>query len=51
MNTILFRGGRVIDPVQNLDRVTDVWVHDGVIVGYGDLPGLPEWLRPGQGLV
>ena len=41
-STILFRGGRVIDPVQNLDRVTDVWVHDGVIVGYGDLPGLPE---------
>ena len=38
MSTLLFRGGRVIDPVQPLDRVTDLLVEDGQVVGVGAFP-------------
>jgi len=34
-NTWLIRGGRVIDPSQELDRTTDVLIQDGVIVAIG----------------
>src|SRR3990172_1744518 len=33
MCSILVRGGRVIDPAQNLDRITDLLLRDGRIVG------------------
>ena len=32
MSTLLFRNGRVIDPSQNLDRTTDLWVKDGKVL-------------------
>ncbi|MCS6864593.1 MAG: dihydroorotase [Gemmataceae bacterium] len=32
------RNGRVIDPVQNLDAITDVWLADGRIAGIGPRP-------------
>lgn len=32
----LIRGGRVIDPSQNLDRVADVMIRDGQIAAIGD---------------
>ena len=35
MSTIILKGGRVIDPSQNLDEVTDIAVVDGKIDGIG----------------
>jgi len=35
MSTLLFRNGRVIDPSQNLDRIADLWVKDGKVLGLG----------------
>jgi dihydroorotase len=46
MSTLRIKGGRVIDPSQNLDQVADLWVQDGKIVGTappGD-PGTPAVL-------
>ena len=39
MPTLLLRNGRVIDPSRNLDRVADLWLKDGTILGPGPLPG------------
>ena len=33
---LILRGGRVIDPAQNVDRVTDVAFADGVVAAVGD---------------
>ena len=38
MSSILIQGGRVIDPVQNMDRLTNVLIEDGKIAGYDVLP-------------
>jgi len=35
MTTLLIANGRVIDPSQNLDRVTDLWLADGTVLGVG----------------
>ena len=35
------KGGRVVDPAQDLDRVTSVYVADGTIAGLHDPP--PHW--------
>ncbi len=35
MSTLLLKNGRVIDPSQNLDRVADLWLEDGTILGIG----------------
>src|SRR5262249_25881964 len=40
MNTLRITNGRVIDPSQNLDQVTDVWIHGEHIVGVGPQPNL-----------
>ncbi|HMP02727.1 MAG TPA: dihydroorotase [Gemmatales bacterium] len=45
MKTLCISGGRVIDPSQNLDRVIDLWIRDGKIVGVGPQPGLPPMER------
>ncbi len=42
---ILFRGGRVIDPSQGLDTVTDLYIRDGQIVGIGADLGTPDDAR------
>ena len=40
---LILRGGRVIDPSQNIDRVTDVRFTDGVVAAIGDqLAGGPD---------
>jgi dihydroorotase len=39
MPTLLLRNGRVIDPSQDLDRVTDLWLRDGTILGTGPQSG------------
>ena len=41
MSTLLLKNGRVIDPSANLDRVADLWLADGHVVGLG-----PQSLTP-----
>jgi dihydroorotase len=38
--TLLLRNGRVIDPSQDLDRVTDLWLKGGTVLGVGPQPGV-----------
>jgi dihydroorotase len=38
MSTLRIKGGRVIDPSQNLDQVTDLWVQGGKVLGLGPRP-------------
>ncbi len=40
MNILCISNGRVIDPSQNLDQVTEVWVHGDRILGVGPHPEL-----------
>ncbi len=40
MNILRITNGRVIDPAQNLDLVTDVWVRGQHIAGFGPQPRL-----------
>ena len=35
---LAIRGGRVIDPAQRIDRVTDVGIHNGKIAALGNIP-------------
>ena len=43
INDLILRGGRVIDPSQGIDRVTDVRFTSGVVAGIGDkLAGGPD---------
>src|SRR5438045_1589706 len=39
MTTLRIANGRVIDPGQNLDRVADLWLADGRVLGVGPQPG------------
>jgi dihydroorotase len=41
MATLLIRGGRVIDPAQNIDRIDDLLVRDGLVVSIGHEGGQP----------
>lgn len=45
MTAILFRGGRVVDPSQHLDDVTDLLVLDGKIAAIGRDIGNPDGAR------
>ena len=36
--TTCLKGGRVIDPANNLDKVIDVYIDDGLVVGLGKAP-------------
>src|SRR5499425_3415853 len=40
MNILLIKSGRVIDPVQRIDQVTDLWVRGEHVVGLGPQPNL-----------
>jgi dihydroorotase len=40
MNTLLIRNGRVIDPSQNLDQVTDLWLQGDRVLALGSRPDL-----------
>src|SRR5919199_1162173 len=40
MQTLLITNGRVIDPSQDLDQVTDLWIRGGNILGLGPQPQL-----------
>lgn len=51
MPTLLLRNGRVIDPSQDLDRVADLWLQDGIILGIGPAPGTPYRLLDCTGMI
>jgi dihydroorotase len=40
MSITRITGGRVLDPSQNIDRVTDLWLQDGRVLAIGDRPDL-----------
>src|ERR671930_598421 len=40
MNTLRIANGRVIDPSQSLDEVTDLWIRGGHILALGPQPQL-----------
>jgi dihydroorotase len=40
MTTLCIRNGRVIDPSQNLDQVTDLWIRGDRVAGTGPRPDL-----------
>ncbi len=40
MNILRITNGRVIDPAQNLDQITDLWIRGEYIVGIGPQPRL-----------
>ena len=45
MNDLVLKGGRVIDPSQGIDRITDVAFHNGKVAALGDnLPGPAKYL-------
>lgn len=52
MSTIRIRGGRVIDPSQEIDLVTDLWIRDGKIDAIGpQTPFEPEQTIDAGGLL
>ena len=38
--SLLIRNGRVIDPAQNTDEITDLWIRDERILSIGPQPNL-----------
>src|SRR6516164_2747097 len=40
MNTLCIRNGRVIDPAQGIDQVTDLWIRGEQVLGVGPQPHL-----------
>lgn len=51
MQTIRISKGRVIDPSQNLDKVTDVWVTDGKVATIGEGPAQVEIEIDASGMI
>jgi dihydroorotase len=51
MDTLLLKNGRVIDPSQNLDRVADLWLAGGKVVGVGPQNLTPDRVLDCTGLI
>lgn len=51
MSTLLIRNGRIIDPSQNLDRVGDLLLRDGKVVGLTDDGGAAEEILDATGCI
>lgn len=51
MSTLLVRGGRVIDPTQNFDRVGNLLIRDGRIQEIGDSSGSADQVIDANGLI
>jgi len=51
MNRILIRNGRVIDPSQEIDRVTNLLIADGRIAAYDVEPGADELVVDASGKI
>ena len=57
MNNIIIKNGRVIDPANNLDQVTDIYISNGQIAAIGKQPSgfkaqqtidaTEQWVIPG----
>lgn len=45
MSSILYRGGRVVDPSQGLDAVTDLLIQDGKVAAISQGLGVPDGAR------
>ena len=51
MSVLLFRGGRVIDPAHDVDRVADLWVTGKTVAGLGPQPLTPTRVLDCAGLI
>ncbi len=51
MPTLLLRNGRVVDPSQNLDRVTDLWIADDKVGGLGAPPTAADQVLDCTGMI
>ena len=52
MSTLRITNGRVIDPAQGIDQVTDLWIRNEVILGIGPQSGIqPERVIDAQGKI
>ena len=51
MSTILIRGGRIIDPSQNIDRVGSLLLRNGRVVGIDDGTSVADRLIDATGLI
>ncbi len=51
MTTILIKGGRVIDPANAMDEISDVLIEDGRITAIGKVPGKPKKTIDAAGLI
>ena len=51
MPTLLLRNGRVIDPSQTLDRVADLWLKDGTVLGVGPQNATADRILDCTGLI
>src|SRR3989442_15891274 len=40
MNTLRITGGRVIDPSQGIDQITDLWIKGEHVLGIGPFPNM-----------
>ena len=51
MRTTKIRGGRVVDPSQNIDRVADVYLDGGRVLAIGDGPDEADVVVDARGLI
>jgi dihydroorotase len=51
MKTLLIEGGRVIDPSQNMDRITNVLIEGGKVAGYDVPRGDQQMVIPAEGKI
>ena len=51
MSTMLIRGGRIVDPSQNVDRLGSLIVRDGRIVGIDDATTVADSVIDASGLI
>ncbi|MBD3675894.1 MAG: dihydroorotase [Planctomycetaceae bacterium] len=51
MTSLLIRGGRLIDPSQDLDRTGDLLIRDGKIAGAGDVAGHVDEEIDAEGMI
>jgi dihydroorotase len=51
VNSLLIRGGRLIDPSQNLDRIGDLLIENGKIAAIGDVPEHADETLDATGLI
>ncbi len=48
---VLIRGGRVVDPANQIDDICDVWINDGHIIAVGDYSAKAKRVIDAEGLI